>query len=204
MHFDKSDFIDTLYETSKSNDNGDKSGALLTSKEGGAIDVYNLDRVKIDFCECYRKNELSSCDAFFCNQYDTLVIEFKNTNHISLLEYMDDIIEKLIDTHMLLLETFYRNKSANKLAGNVKLLVVYHDTRNYESGVMRLNKQFNEVIPKQGNKVRNTEPVEEVYNQKVEEVKNIFQKDFYSEVEFMDKKDFMEFYVNNGTLEGLV
>lgn len=47
-----------------------------------------------------------------------MLVEFKNTSYQKLKEYYNDIEIKMIDTHMLLAETFYRYKKNTELSKN--------------------------------------------------------------------------------------
>lgn len=107
---DKEDYRSNLYDTSKSG----KEETYLLDRKYDHINAYNLDEVAKDYSKDYRKGQtLSSCDAFYENKYhDCFVIEFKNTNHLAFRQFMDGLYRKLADSHMLLLEAFYRNKNA--------------------------------------------------------------------------------------------
>ena len=98
------------------------------------------------FCTEYRDGEkIRSCDAYYQDSYNNLVIEFKNTHHLRLKEYLNEIRVKFIDTHFILAETFWRNKKVSQMSSS----------------------------------------------------------EFYSSMEFIDKKDFMEDYIEAGYFQNL-
>lgn len=206
MEFKREDFKSNLYETSKSND-----GTSLLSRKEKNIEVYDFDKVKDWFCDEYRRKEkMCSCDAYYEDQRANYrVIEFKNTHRFKLKGFMDEIEQKIIDTHMLLAETFWRNRKTGDMRKKLPLMVVYNDALNYEKGISSLSKGFNNVKPKKGNQERKSKEKElylneTEYSEAIKQVKDKYRKHFFSEVEFVDKKDFCKDYVESGYFQELV
>ena len=195
----KDDFISNLYETSKSKEQG---SAVLSVREE-KIDMYHLDKVKDWFCDTFRNGEkIRSCDAYYQDGNNYLVIEFKNTHHLRMKEFISEITVKFIDTHFLLAETFFWNKKVSKIASTVNMLLVYNDGLDYGKGVKNISSALNTMTPMRGNTSRkSTEKQvysnESEYQRDVDRIKAMFQSDFYKSVEFVDKKDFMVDYVES-------
>ena len=194
----KGDFISNLYETSKST----KQGSAVLSKQQANIDVYHLDKLKEWFCDTYRNGEkICSCDAYYQDGNNYLVIEFKNTHHLRMKEFISEITVKFIDTHFLLAETFFGNKKVSKIAATVNILLVYNDGLNYEKGIKDISSALNTMTPMRGNMSRkSTERQiysdEDEYQRDVDKLKAMFQSAFYKTVEFVDKKDFIVDYMD--------
>ena len=201
MQFTRDDYKDNLYHTSISDE--DRQNVLLKCSEQN-IDVYNIDWVKDWFCQKYRSNsKLRSCDAYYCGNNNKLVMEFKNANHLKLKAYMEEIVEKIVDTHMLLMETFFQTKKVTYIATNLKLLVVFNDEKNCEAGVQSIKNYLNTVTPKKGDQTRNVNNIkcytnEEEFREAIQNIKSKFCPDFYAELDFIDKKDFYEVYIKPG------
>lgn len=111
MSFTKENFVGNLYQTSIPKEGNKTKESLLNIREEN-IEVYDFDEVKKWFCEQYRnKKELRSCDAYYEDRNKNFwVIEFKNAHHLKIKSYVNSVVEKAVDTHMLLLETFLREK----------------------------------------------------------------------------------------------
>ena len=188
----------SLHETSKSS-SGD---SYLLSKQEGNIDVCYLDKLKDWFCDSYRNGKkLCSCDAYYNGIHNFLVIEFKNTSHLRIKEFFPELMVKFTDTHFLLAETYYRNRKITKISSDIDLVVVYNDSLYYGKGVRDLEHALTNMQPKRGDTTRKArEPVmyssEEEYQDDVEMIKGMYEKEFYKTVEFIDKKDFVEQYIN--------
>lgn len=199
MEYKRNVIVSNLYETSKS-----KKGGYLLSADTGKYEVYDLDKIKDEFCRYYRHDEkLKSCDAYYYDRHNQLVIEFKNTNHRKLKEYYSEIEIKIVDTHMILTETFNRNKKSAELSKKLNMLLVYNDTLNYGEGVCRISNALNTMVPKQGNPARAT-TVSQVYAndlefaEDVEKTKRKYEGRFYKEIQFIEKRDFEKDYVGTG------
>lgn len=200
MKYKRNEIVSDLHKTSKSS----KTSVGLLEPKFQTVEVYDFDKVKNLFCDMYRdKQKLRSCDAYYENtqRKDYLAIEFKNTSHFRLKAFFGEIEEKVVDSHMLLLETFWRKKKVKQVAENVKFLVVYNDALNYGKGVKDICKGFNQVEPIQGDKRRKTQmpPVFED-EEEFEEAKNNFSgkfaREFFAETGFIDKTEFVEDYIN--------
>lgn len=204
MEYKRNMIVSNLYETSKSS----KGGALLSADEG-CYEVYDLDKLKDEFCNHYRHGEkLKSCDAYYYDQNDHVVVEFKNTSYQKLKEYYNDIEIKMIDTHMLLAETFYRHKKNTELSKKLRLLVVYNDSLSYGKGIRQIGNALNTMKPKRGDTARNvTAPKcfadEMEFRKAVRETKYKYEGCFYKEVQFVEKTDFKKDYVDAGYFENL-
>ena len=196
MKYERQFIVSNLYETSKSNEN-----AALLSTDAREYEVYDLDQMKDIFCKEYRHSEnIKSCDAYYYNKYDYLVVEFKNAHHLRLKEYYDEIEIKIIDTHMLLGETFWKNKKGTEVGKKVCLLVVYNDAMNYGAGVRNIGLALNAMKPMTGDKTRNSklplifsDDVE--FNQAVDMTRLRYESEFFKEISFMDKKTFENDYI---------
>lgn len=201
MVFTKDNFKSNLYETSKSKDEEQK--ALLNKREA-SVEVYDFDEVKKWFCKEVRNNHLlRSCDVFYENHAkgNYLVIEFKNAHHLKTKSYMGEVGEKLIDTHMILKETFYPNKKNSFFSEKVRAIVVYNDSKNsYGTGVVTINNVLSSMQPIKGDKTRETE--DEVFSEENEYIRlrnsiiDCYKGHFYADVDFMDKEEFYEMYIN--------
>lgn len=202
MKFKRNEIVSDLHEAAKSS----KLGVCLLNKRAREIEVYNFDKVKNTFCKMfYDELKLRSFDAYYENvpQRDYLAIEFKNTSHFRLKELFSELEEKAIDSHMILLETFWKKKKLKQILENVRLLVVYNDSLNYGKGVKDICKGFNQVEPIQGDKKRNTKvPVmfenEEEFQQRKDVFCSKFEEEFYHKVEFVDKTQFEQDYIEAG------
>lgn len=196
MKYEKEIIESNLYEVSKS----EKSGALLSPRTQ-KHKVYNLDKLKEEFCRNYRHSRnLSSCDAYYCDRHEHLVIEFKNTGYQGLKHYYDEIEIKIVDTHMLLAETFYRNKKNADLSRDLKFLLVYKNGLNYDKGVRGIDKALTGMNPKKGDAARNAKQKElfeheAEFQAAVEETKNKYEGEFYKEIRFIEKEDFEKEYI---------
>lgn len=206
MEFKREDFKSNLYETSKS-----KHGKPLLSVREETIAVYDFDKVKDWFCDEYRRKEkMCSCDAYYQDQRSNCrVIEFKNTHHFKLKGFLNEIEQKISDTHMLLAETFWKNRKTADMGKKLPLMVVYNDELHYGEGICGLSKGFNNVKPKKGNQERKSKEKElylneQEYSEAIKQVKDKYQKQFFSEVEFVDKKDFCRDYVESRYFQELV
>ena len=193
----KNDFRSNIYETSKSK----KQGSAVLSVREEQIEVYDLDQLKDWFCEKYRNDQkLCSCDAYYQDTNNFLVMEFKNTHHLRIKEYISEIIVKIIDTHFLLAETFFSNRKISKISSNVNMLLVYNDNLEYGTGVRRIGAALNSIEPISGDTSRNSKE-KDIYNnddefqRDVDLIKTKFEGDFYKSIEFVDKKDFMLDYI---------
>lgn len=199
MKFNTKDVVTELRETSKSRDDG---CYLLDSKYKN-MKVYHFDAIKKVLCNHYRKKqELGSCDAYYeeQNHRNSILIEFKNTAHERMKEFWNSFDEKAFDSHMILLETFWNNGKVKKIAENTTLLIVYNDQLNYENAIVSFNRNLNKVEPLKGSTKRNSKTPElfeseEEYEEAKKKFVEKFKGDFYKEVEFMEKKDFEEFYL---------
>lgn len=195
----KEDFVSNLYETSKSTK---QENAVLSVREEN-IHAYDLDKIKDWFCDMYRFGEkIRSCDAYYQDENNYLVIEFKNTHHFRMKEFISEIIVKFTDTHFLLAETFFGNRKVSKIASAVNMLLVYNDSLDYGKGIKDISSALNTMTPMRGNTFRkSTEKQiysnESEYQYDVDKIKSMFQSVFYRSVEFVDKKDFMIDYVES-------
>lgn len=200
MKYKREEVVSNLYETSKSREDN----KYLLSKSAEIYAVYHLDKLKEKFCEYYRHSDsIKSCDAYYYDQYNNLVIEFKNAHHMKMREYYNEIEMKMLDTHMLLSETLWKNRKAKDIAKKVNLIVVYNDAMNYGKGLCAIGSALNDMKPIQGNQSRNTNNPkifenEEEYKKRIAETKEKYQTDFYKEIDFIDKKDFETDYINSG------
>lgn len=202
MKFKRNEIVSDLCEAAKSS----KTGVCLLNQKARDIEVYNFDKVKNIFCKMFYENQkLRSCDVYYENvpQRDYLAIEFKNTSHLRLKELFSELEEKAIDSHMILLETFWKKKKLKQILENVRLLVVYNDALNYGKGVKDICRGFNQVEPIRGNKVRNTKvPVlfenEDEFQQRKDAFCSKFEEEFYRKVEFLDKTQFEQDYIEAG------
>ena len=195
MIFPKKDVVTSLHETSKTT-----TGTFLLEKRYSQ-EVYNFDIIKDMICAYYRdsNDKLKSCDAYYEDGQNYLAIEFKNTPHLHMKKYFEEISTKAFDTHMLLNETFWKNRK--KLSKKVQFLVVYNDLLYDDKELHALNFALNTVTPFKGSKERNSKPPEyfsseEEYHSYRETLVSKFKPDFYTDIQFLDKKDFIEDYIN--------
>lgn len=199
MKYERNVIVSKLYETSESSE-----GSALLSVSEGAYEVYDLDRMKDEFCQNYRHNEkLKSCDAYYYDQNNHVVVEFKNTIYQKLKEYYNEIEIKIVDTHMLLAETFYRNKKNTELSKKLSLLVVYNDVLSAGKGISQISNALNTMKPKKGDTARKvTAPKlfadETEFQTAVSQTKEKYEGSFYKEIQFMGKKDFKKDYIDVG------
>jgi len=208
LEFNSKDYISSLHEASKSTVEGQ---ALMDAKYS-TTDVYNFDEIKKWFCRIYRSGEenLRSCDAYYQDDLrNYLVMEFKNTHHFKMKDYISEIAQKCTDTHLILAETFWRNRKAAEIGKKVILCLVYNDGISYGAGVQGFCKNINRVKPKQGSGARKSkEPViykdEQEYQKEIQVLKDTYEKDFYKEIMFLEKKEFCEVYADNGYFQKLV
>lgn len=204
MKYERKNIVSNLYETSKAS-----TGQAMLGTGAAQYDVYHLDAMKEQFCRFYRHSEnIKSCDAYYYDTKNHLIVEFKNTHHMRLKEYYDEIEIKLLDTHMLCRETFWRSRKLNAIIGIVNVIVVYNDALNYGSGVRNIAGALNQIRPLQGDIKRYTKEPEQFLDEdefleKVKCTKEKYEKDFYNEIEFIDKKDFEERYIKTGYFSGL-
>lgn len=200
MKYKGTEIISDLYSTSMS-----KRGGHLLEKNAETKIVYDLDLVKDKYCEYYRHSEkIKSCDAYY---YDTnknhLIMEFKNTHHLKFKSFYDELEIKLLDTHMLCRENFWRSKKLNYILEHVNVAIVYNDALNNGVGVNTIANALCKMKPIQGDIKRNTQVVEQFtdeseFQKKVKNTKDKFEKEFYHEIEFIDKKEFEERYIETG------
>jgi hypothetical protein len=195
VKFERQDIVSNLYETSKSS-----NGAALLSVEANKYEVYNLDMVKSKFCDYYRHGvDIKSCDAYYYDQYNYLVIEFKNVHHFMLKEYYDEIEMKMLDSHMLLAEIFWKSKKNKDISAKVGMIVVYNDSLNYGNGIRNIADSLNRVVPINGDKTRKSEQPkmfnEEEFVKAMHDTSNKYESEFYKSIEFLDKKDFEKDYI---------
>lgn len=199
MKYERNEIVSNLYEVSKCRD----GGSMFSVSEGG-YEVYNLDRLKDVFCDHYRHGEkLKSCDAYYYDQNNHVVMEFKNTSYRKLKEYYNDIEIKMTDTHMLLAETFYSHKKNTELSKKLVLLVVYNDGLSYGKGVSQIGNALNTMKPKKGDAVRKVAVPklfadEAAFRESVRETKDRYEGCFYKEVRFVERKDFKQDYMDTG------
>lgn len=171
--------------------------------------AYNMDAVKEIFCKEYRhENMIKSCDAYYYDQYNYIEIEFKNTHCLRLKEYYPEIEMKILDTHMLLSETFWKNKKNADIGKKVQLLVVYNDAMNYGDGLRSIGKALNGMIPKSGDQTRKTKLPElfqdsSEFEQAAAMTNKKYQTQFYREILFVEKKIFESDYVDAGYFQNL-
>lgn len=198
MEYERQFIVSNLYETSKSKKSEHTALLPASTKE---FEVYDLDQLKDIFCKNYRHSEkIKSCDAYYYDQHDYLVIEFKNANHLKLKEYYDEIEIKIIDTHMLLSETFWKNRKGKDIGKKVCLLVIYNDAMNYGTGVMNIGLKLNTMEPIAGDKARNSKMPSIFCNDfefqnAVEKTKNRYEVEFFKEISFIDKQVFEKEYI---------
>lgn len=172
MEFTKESFVSDLYEVSKSIMDGK---AVMSPREQDKA-VYHLDRIKDWFSDGYRNHvKMRSCDGFYQDDRNKLVLEFKNTNHLKLKGFMGEIEQKMTDTHMLLLETFYRKGKVEKVAADVSLLVVYNDELSMGEGLRKIGAAVNGMKPMQGDGDRKSKTpalyTEDEYKRETDRVK---------------------------------
>lgn len=199
ISYERKEILSNLHETSKNS-----KGVPLLDKSHEKYQVYNLDKVKDRFCEYYRHNEkLRSCDAYYYDDNKNyLVIEFKRAHHFKLLEYWDDIEIKLIDTRLLLKDTFMNSGKANAVQNQVKVVLVYDDDVNYEAGVKNISHNLNTMKPINGNTSRNSKEKsifkdENSYQLKLKETIGKYKEVCYSDIKFVEKKEFIDTYINS-------
>lgn len=199
MKYKREEIVSNLYETSKSS-----TGKAMLSVSADKYEVYHLDLIKEKFCKYYRHSDkIKSCDAYYYDSHNHIIMEFKNAHHMKLKDYYDEIEIKLLDTHMLCRENFWKNKKLNAILNNVKVVVVYNDTLNNGEGVNRIADSLNKMRPLQGDSCRHTKALsqfssEEEFQDKVNNTKEKYEKEFYQEIEFIDKKEFEKRYVDTG------
>ncbi|MDE7324465.1 MAG: hypothetical protein K2N73_17465 [Lachnospiraceae bacterium] len=204
MKYERSKIVSNLFETSKSQ----KGGALLSAK-AEKYEVYDLDALKDEFCKKYRHDEkLKSCDAYYYDQNNQIVVEFKNTHHFNLKEYYNEIEIKMTDTHMILRETLCSNKKRAELGKKLRLLMVYNDTLNCGEGIRQISSALNTMTPKRGNPARNVRLAQifhddAEFEQAVQETKKKYEEQFYREILFLEKKEFEETYIAGGCFDTL-
>ncbi len=204
MKYERTAVISNLYELSKST-----GGTALLKPEARKCVAYSMDAIKESFCKEYRhENMIKSCDAYYYDQHNNLVVEFKNTHCLRLKEFYPEIEVKILDTHMLLSETFWKSKKNADIGKKVQLLVVYNDAMNYEDGVLAIGNALNGMIPKCGDKTRKTKLPEMFqdltsFEQAAAITNKKYQTHFYKEIVFMDKKDFERDYIDADYFQNL-
>lgn len=195
MKYRREQIVSNIYETSKS-----KKAAVMFTAGAKQYAVYDLDKVKDEFCQEYRHGDkIKSCDAYYYDNHNQLVIEYKNTHHYNLKAYYDEIEIKIADTHMLLKETFCKAKKHRELCKNLCLIVVYNDALNYGQGICRIQNALNTIKPIKGDKSRAAKQVErfvdeEEYQRAVDGTKSKYEDCFYKEIQFMEKAEFQSLY----------
>lgn len=112
----------------------------------------------------------------------------------------DEIEIKIIDTHMILNETFCRNKKCADLAKKLNMLLVYNDALNYGKGVCQIQNALNTMAPRRGDAARNVKTAQTYaddseFLEAVGETKKKYEGQFYREIRFVEKKDFEADYV---------
>lgn len=70
--------------------------------------------------------------------------------NMKLKDYYDKIAIKLLATHMLCRENFWKSKKLNVILNNIKVVVVYNDALNNGDGVNRIADSLNKMKPYQG------------------------------------------------------
>lgn len=204
MEYKREEIVSDLCQTSKSS-----TGKSMLSQSAERHAVYNLDTIKELFCKEYRHSEMiKSCDAFYYDTCNHVIMEFKNTHHMNLKEYYDEIEIKFLDTHMLLGETFYKRKKQKDICNKAKVIVVYNDALNNGKGINQLVSNISEVKPCQGDKSRNSKQIkkfktDEEFQKAVNDTKTKYEKVFYREIEFIDKKDFETYYIETNYFDAL-
>lgn len=204
MDFRIDDFITDIVEASRP-----KIGNPLMDAHESEIEVYSLDDIKDWWCDNYRNgNKLRSCDAYYEDVNNHLVIEFKNTNHLNMKAYIDEIQEKIADSYMILSATVFHNKRMNRVK-NYRMLLVYNDSLKSYPGAQKIASALNEMVPFKGENNRSVSGKEfyqtdEEYRAAILAVKQLFESDFFESVDFIDKKDFYEDYINAGYFKPLV
>ena len=204
MKYERNEIVSSLYEMSKS-----QKGGYLLSASASCYEVYALDKVKDEFCKRYRHDEkLRSCDVYYFDQNNQMAVEFKNTHHRNLKEYYNEIESKMIDTHMLLSETFCRNKNNKDLSKKLSLLLVYNDALNYGKGICQISNALNTMRPKSGDASRNViKPKifenDEEFFMAIEGTKSKYEGQFYKEIQFIEKTDFEADYIKTGYFDDL-
>lgn len=205
MKYERSKIVSNLFETSKSQ----KGGSLLLAKTG-QYEVYDLDALKDEFCKAYRHGEkLKSCDAYYYDVNNFIVVEFKNTHHFNLKEYYEEIEIKMTDTYMILRETLCSKKKKTELGKKLRLLMVYNDALDYGEGIRRISSALNTMTPKRGNPARDSKPIKTFqddaeFGLAMRETRKKYEGQFYQEVLFLEKKEFEETYIGGkcfGNLE---
>lgn len=204
MKYKDKEIFSNLHETSKSRD----TGAYLLEPRF-RDDVYNLDKVKDLFCDMYRNTQkLCSCDAYYENvpHKNYLLIEFKNTAHARLKGFWGEIEQKAVDSHMILLETFWKNRKVQQVLKYAKLLVVYNDEKNCGEGLKAISNALNSIEPFQGDKKRGTKmpplfDTEDEFESAKNDFIDKFKGDFFADVDFIDKAEFVEEYIEAGYFE---
>ncbi len=204
MVYERNKIVSNLFETSKS-----QKGRALLPVKAGQYEVYDLDALKDEFCKAYRHDEkLKSCDAYYYDVNNYIVVEFKNTHHFNLKEYYDEIEIKMTDTYMILRETLCGKKKKTELGKKLRLLMVYNDALDYGEGIRQISSVLNTMTPKRGNPARNSRPVKTFrddaeFGQAVCETKKKYEGQFYQEVLFLEKKEFEETYIAGGCFDKL-
>lgn len=200
MKYKGTEIISNLYAASKS-----KRGGYLLEKSTEPQSVYDLDLIKDRYCEYYRHSEkIKSCDAYYYDiNKNHLIMEFKNTHHLKLKSFYNEIEIKLLDTHMLCRENFWKSKKLNYILEHVNVAVVYNDALNNGIGVNAIANALSGMKPLQGDKKRNTQVIEQFmdeseFQEKIKFTKSKFEKEFYHEIEFIDKKEFEAKYIDTG------
>lgn len=204
MKYRREQIVSNIYETSKS-----QKAAAMFPASAKQYAVYDLDKVKDEFCLEYRHGEkIKSCDAYYYDNHNQMVIEYKNTHHYNLKAYYDEIEIKILDTHMLLKETFCKTKKHEQLCKNLCLIVVYNDALNYGEGICGIQHALNTIKPIKGNTSRAAKQTERFvddaeYWQAVDGTKSKYEGCFYKEIQFMEKTDFWFQYLDSGYFKNL-
>ena len=91
---------------------------------------------------------------------------------------------------------------ANAVQNQVKVVLVYDDDVNYEAGVKNISHNLNTMKPINGNTSRNSKEKsifkdENSYQLKLKETIGKYKEVCYSDIKFVEKKEFIDTYINS-------
>lgn len=176
MLLDKENYQGTLKKASYD----DANQVSLIDNDG--VGTYLLDEMAKDMEKIYAMDRPSTCDSLFIGAEENYVIEFKNREYGKISSNdKREIRKKAYQTPELLLNTVFRNLTAEELTRRTTLLVVFKSMEDKEESFGKFADKLNHLA--NGNVPR--------IRCKLGQFKNTFYKD----VQTIGKAEFEEKYL---------